>query len=152
MQQNSDPLNGTIQISDKFDIAAAPGDINATPVFAAIGSEYTLSFTNLEKVEKFTSFRYDTLGMTSDRYLSNTYRISRDGNSWSDWMPLNRNIESFPLIDSKDPLYPARPKYVFRAGCSAQSLLLPCSFSGKLLNLCDAAEAIQSNRMNVLLW
>ena len=144
MQQNSDPLNGTIQISDKFDIAAPSGDFNATPIFAAIGSEYILSFANLEKVEKFTSFRYDTLGMTSDRYLNSNYRISRDGNNWSDWITLNRNIESFPLIDSKDPLY-IDIKWT-RAGTSniGTIRLLEYSIEGELeRDVADDGSAIQ---------
>ena len=98
MKKNSDLLNGTIQIFDKFDITASNGDTTETPTFTTIGSEYILSFTSLEKVLNFKTFRYDTLGMTSNRYLENSYRISRDGNSWTEWMPLNRNIDNFPLI------------------------------------------------------
>ena len=132
MQQNSDLLNGTIQISDKFDITAATGSVSATPFFPAIGSEYILSFANLESVSKLTKFQYDTLGMTSTRYLNNFYRISRDGNLWSQWIVLNRNIESFPLIDSKDPLY-VDIKWV-RAGTSniGTIRLLEYSIEGEL--------------------
>jgi len=105
MEKNSDLLNGTIQIFDKFDITASNGDTTETPTFTTIGSEYILSFTSLEKVLNFKTFRYDTLGMTSNRYLENSYRISRDGNSWTEWMPLNRNIDNFPLIDPNDLLF-----------------------------------------------
>jgi hypothetical protein len=106
MQQNSDLLNGTIQIFDKFDIGATQsGDYNFTPTFTSIGSEYILTFDNLEKVIKFDKFQYDTLGMTSTRFLNNFYRISRDKSNWTEWFPLNRNIDNFPTIDSNDPLY-----------------------------------------------
>ena len=105
MQQNSDLLNGTINISDKFDISAPAGDYNATPNFPTIGSEYALSFTELERVKEFNVFQYDTLGMTSTRFLNTSYRISRDNKSWSEWLPLNRNFENFPIVDTKDLLY-----------------------------------------------
>ena len=105
MQQNSDLLNGTINISDKFDISATAGDYNATPTFPTIGSEYVLSFTELERVKEFNVFQYDTLGMTSTRFLNSFYRISRDSKSWSEWLPLNRNFENFPIVDTKDLLY-----------------------------------------------
>ena len=105
MEQNSDLLNGTIQILDRFDISAALGDPTATPLFTSIGSEYVLSFTNLERVIKFTSFQYDTLGMTSNRYLDNFYRISRNGNTWTEWITLDRYFSDFPVIDSKDTLF-----------------------------------------------
>lgn len=106
MQQNSDLINGTIKIFDKFDISATQsGDFNFTPAFTSIGSEYALSFTELERVKAFHRFQYDTLGMTSTRYLDNFYRISRDGKSWSEWMSLDRNFSGFPIIDTKDLLY-----------------------------------------------
>ena len=106
MQQNSDLLNGTIKIFDKFDISATQsGDFNFTPTFPSIGSEYTLSFTELERVKAFYKFQYDTLGMTNTRYLDNFYRISRDGKSWSEWMTLDRHFSGFPIIDTKDHLY-----------------------------------------------
>jgi hypothetical protein len=105
MQQKSDLINGKIQIFDKFDIGVSTGDYNATPIFSSIGSEYVLSFIDLEKVKSFVKFQYDTLGMTSNRFLNNFYRISRDNKSWSEWLPLNKNIDNFPVIDSKDKLY-----------------------------------------------
>jgi hypothetical protein len=105
MEQKSDLINGKIQIFDKFDIGVAAGDYNATPIFSSIGSEYVLSFIDLEKVKSFVKFQYDTLGMTSNRFLNNFYRISRDNKSWSEWLPLNKDIDNFPVIDSKDKLY-----------------------------------------------
>jgi len=118
MQQRSNLLNGTIQIFDKFDIGATQsGDFNFTPTFPSIGSEYILTFDNLSNVIKFEKFQYDTLGMTSERFLNNFYRISRDKSNWSAWLPLNRNIENFPVIDPNDTLY-LDIKWV-RAGTSA---------------------------------
>ena len=105
MQQKSDLINGTIQIFDKFDIGVESNESNATPLLSSIGDEYSLSFIDLERVKSFTKFQYDTLGMTSTRFLNSFYRISRDNKSWSEWFPLNRNIESFPIIDTKDLLY-----------------------------------------------
>jgi hypothetical protein len=33
------------------------------------------------------------------------YRVSRNGNTWSEWLDLQRNITNFPVIDALDPLY-----------------------------------------------
>ena len=105
MHKNSDLTKGTISVSDKFDVSASSGEYNATPAFPSIGSEYVISITDLKMVSKLTAFSYDTLGMTTTRYLTSQYRLSRDGQRWSDWLPLNRNIEDFPAIDPLDPLY-----------------------------------------------
>jgi hypothetical protein len=94
-----DTLNGTIVISDTFDITAATGSVSANPRFDKIGDEYILTFPNLRKVECFTRFGYDTLGMTSNRYLTTHYRVSRDGNAYSEWFNLPRNISDFPSVD-----------------------------------------------------
>ncbi len=108
---------GIINISDQFDVNAATYSVEATPYFNSIGSEYSLSFINLQNVKSFTTFTYDTLGLTDTRFLKNYYRISRDGIAWTEWLDLKRNIDNFPLIDTKDPLY-LDIKWV-RAGTSA---------------------------------
>jgi hypothetical protein len=105
MQQIYDLQNGTIIISDKFDINAPTYSVDFTPYFNNIGSEYILSFTNLQKVEKITKFTYYTLGTTNNRYLKSYYRISRDDIAWTDWMELKSSVDNFPIIDPKDPLY-----------------------------------------------
>ena len=105
MQQNSDLTTGKLEIFDRFDISASSGEYNATPTFPSAGSEYVISILGLERVEKLKTFRYDTLGMTTARYLNNFYRISRDGERWSDWLQLNRDFDNFPIIDPLDPLY-----------------------------------------------
>ena len=96
---------GIISISDKFDLGAATSSISATPIFTSVGSEYTISFVNLQNVKKFTKFKYDTLGLTDGRFLRNYYRVSRDGNVWTEWLDLKRNIDNFPIVDPLDPLY-----------------------------------------------
>jgi hypothetical protein len=97
--------NGSLLISDKFDINALITDVDATPYFNTIGSEYIISFLDLKNVNQLTNFKYDTLGLTDTRFLRNYYRISRDGDSWTDWLDLKRNIDNFPIVDSRDPLY-----------------------------------------------
>jgi len=101
----SDLQNGTINISQKFDIYAATASVDATPNFTSVGSEYIISFVNLQNVKKFTKFQYDTLGLTDGRFLRNYYRVSRDGNNWTEWLDLKRNIDNFPIVDSLDPLF-----------------------------------------------
>lgn len=105
MDINIDNENGTIIISDSFDTLVATQSINATPVFNLPGEEYILSFTNLQKVKKFTKFTYDSLGLNDERYLLQYYRISYNSNDWSEWLDLNKDIDNFPDIDSLDPLW-----------------------------------------------
>jgi quercetin dioxygenase-like cupin family protein len=105
MQQIFNTQDGTLLISDKFDINAPTYSVDFTPYFNNVGSEYTLSFTNLQGVKKITKFTYDTLGSTDNRYLKTYYRISRDEIAWTDWMELKSSVDNFPTIDPKDPLY-----------------------------------------------
>lgn len=106
MQQIVSSLeNGTITISDKFSVTAATASVDATPQFTSIGSEYIISFVNLENIKRFTKFSYDTLGLTDGRFLRNYYRISRDGTNWTSWLDLKKNIDNFPQVDPLDPLY-----------------------------------------------
>ncbi len=105
MNISTDIINGTLLISDKFDIGAATSSASATPQFLQPESEYILSFPEIRNVKKLTRFTYDTLGLTDNRYLLQYYRISRDGSRWTDWLDLKRNIDNFPLIDVKDPFY-----------------------------------------------
>jgi hypothetical protein len=133
MQQIVSSLeNGTISLSDKFDIDAQINSVDATPYFNSIGSEYTISFLNLQDVKELTTFKYDTLGMTDTRFLKNYYRISRDNVSWTEWYDLKRAIDNFPIIDTKDPLY-LDIKWV-RAGSSAVGAIriLEYSIGGKI--------------------
>lgn len=96
---NIDALNGTIVISETFDIGAEVGTVLATPRFAKPGDEYILTFPDLAGVECFEKFFYDTLGQTEVRYLETSYRISPDGNAYSEWFPLNHKITDFKSVD-----------------------------------------------------
>ena len=69
-----DTTKGTITISDSFSISAT-GDL-AAPQFNNVDDEYIVTFTDLEGVEKFSTFAYDYTGKTSDRYLTTQYRIT----------------------------------------------------------------------------
>ena len=141
MQQIVSSLeNGTISLSDKFDIDAQINSVDATPYFNSIGSEYTISFLNLQNVSQLTTFKYDTLGMTDTRFLKNYYRISRDNVAWTEWYDLKRAIDNFPTIDTKDPLY-LDIKWV-RSGSSAVGAIriLEYSIGGKVeRNLVETA-------------
>ena len=97
--------NGTLLISDKFDVNSLPNEVDATPYLNTIGSEYIISFVNLQNVKEITNFKYDTLGLTDTRFLKNYYRISRDGNAWTEWLDLKKVVDNFPVIDTKDPFY-----------------------------------------------
>ena len=96
---NIDSLNGTIVISDTFDLTAATGSVSYPPTFDKIGDEYVLTFTDLRNVECMNTFFYDTIGLTKTRYLDTFYRVSKDGNAFSSWFPLNRFIKDFPSFD-----------------------------------------------------
>ncbi len=50
---DSNKLTGIIKISDSYTPDTAP-------VFSNIGEQYTMSFIELEDVQKFTSFKYST--------------------------------------------------------------------------------------------
>ena len=76
---------GEINISEKYNIEAIPPAIDATPLFSTIGQERIVSFIQLERVEKFTDFHVETIGILQTRYLEVSYRISRNGTSWSNF-------------------------------------------------------------------
>jgi hypothetical protein len=100
----TDNLNGTISISYKFSITSATSSVDFAPIFSNIGDQYTISITDLQNVKLFNLFLYDTLGMTDNRFLSQEYRISRNGIQWTEWLDLKRNIDNFPVVDPKDKL------------------------------------------------
>lgn len=100
----NNPDTGKIIISDNYDVLAPIGSEDATPYLNNIDDEYIINISNIQNVLKFTKFSYDTLGLNSERYLFQYYRISKNGTSWSDWLDLNANIDNFPKIDPKDDL------------------------------------------------
>jgi hypothetical protein len=97
-------LDGTINIQDIYDIDAI-SPLESTPYFNSVGDDFILSFINLEGVSSFSSFTYSTTGETENRYLTASYRISRDSNMWSSWYELLPDIQNFPVIDSMDRLF-----------------------------------------------
>ena len=93
-----------IQISDEFSVTSATPSI-ASPTFSTIGQQVIFSFIALENISKLTKFTYDTLGSTDTRFLTTTYRLSRDNYSWTPWMSLDSIFSNYPNLDSKDDLY-----------------------------------------------
>jgi hypothetical protein len=94
----TDEALGTIKVSDKYELSTAPE-------FDVIGDKYIVSLVHLQLVEKFKSFNYNTYGTSLTRYLETYYRVSRDTNAWTEWLPLNESITNFPPYDPKDPMY-----------------------------------------------
>ena len=105
MNISSDIILGKLVISDKFDPTVGAQAANACPSFSNIGDEYILSFPEIQNVKTLTRFYYDTIGLTDARYLLNYYRVSRDGQNWTDWLDLTLKVTNFPIIDTLDPFY-----------------------------------------------
>jgi hypothetical protein len=95
----------TVNVSDQYDVSLPLNDPLATPQFPTIDSEYTIAIYNLEGVEKMTSFTFETLGSLQSKYLTTTYRVSRNTTSWTDWMPLEETIDNFIPFDPKDKMF-----------------------------------------------
>ena len=107
----SDILNdfssGIITISDTYDLSLPLGDPNSTPIIGtqSPNNELIVSFIELEKVRKFDSFTYSSEGELETRYLDTFYRISRNGNQFTDWFELNQTIDNFPPFDPLDKMW-----------------------------------------------
>lgn len=103
----NDFSSGIITISDSYDINAATGSIDSTPIIGTVSPnvEYIVSFIELEKVKNFESFTYSSEGELQTRYLDTYYRISRNGNTYTDWLVLNENITNFPPFDPLDKMW-----------------------------------------------
>ena len=96
---------GTIVISDQYNLGSTGSAIDSPLVFNQIGDEHYLSFINLERVQKFTEFDYEALGVTDTRFLKNYYRVSRNGNTWTEWLELNSQITNFIPFDPLNKMY-----------------------------------------------
>jgi len=105
MEIISNNTDGTIKLHQKFDINKQDYEIDATPTFSNIGSDFIVSFIKLKNISKFTKFRHVLLNVNEYRYIKNYYRISRNGNDWTEWLILNEDIINFPTVDTKDDLY-----------------------------------------------
>lgn len=97
--------DGFFVISDSFDANLPLNDVNATPQLINVGDEYVMSFPDLQNIKKIVKFSYDSLNLSPSRYLLQKYRISRDATAWSEWLDLNRFVDNFPIVDTKDPLF-----------------------------------------------
>lgn len=104
--------NNGVQLGDScridninITVDCAYQNLNAPPIFDTPGQEFVLSFPEQQFVKNLKSFHYDTLGLNTERFLIPYYRISRDGNAWTEWLNLTKYFENFPKIDSLDPFY-----------------------------------------------
>ena len=79
---------GIINISQSYNISATQSEADATPYLEIVDQEYIVSFIQLEKVKKFTKFSYVASDILETRYLDTYYRISRNGNTWTNWLTL----------------------------------------------------------------
>lgn len=118
---------GEIIIDELYDVSATQSEINATPYFYNVGDEYIISFIQLERVKEFNTFEFETIGTIQTRFLEPTYRISRNGNSWSEFLPFDEinsyqttlatnsttytitkaefNMDNFPPFDPLDKMW-----------------------------------------------
>ena len=113
---------GQIKISEEYNLDSLPSDIDATPYFSAIGQEWAVSFIQLERVKKFTQFEIQTIGTLQTRYLEVSYRVSRNGSSWTNFFLFDESsstqitgsysitktqytLPDFPPFDPLDPMY-----------------------------------------------
>lgn len=102
---------GTIKITQSYNIDALPSDSDATPYLNQVDEELIVSFIELDRVTKFTKFSYSANGLLQSRYIDTSYRISRNGNTWTDWFTLTQNgfteteIDNFPPFDPLDQMW-----------------------------------------------
>jgi hypothetical protein len=82
---------GIINIIQSYNVSATQSDADATPYFESVDQEYIISFIQLEKVKKFTKFTFNAASILDSRYLDTYYRISRNGNTWTNWLELIPN-------------------------------------------------------------
>lgn len=88
---------GLITISDSYNISLTQSSPDSTPEFLEISSEIVLSFIKIEKVINFSKLNFNTIGTTKTRFLTPYFRISRNGNSWTDFYELK-------YIDEEDSI------------------------------------------------
>jgi hypothetical protein len=141
-----DSTKGTIIISDSFSISET-GDL-APPSFNNIDDEYIVTFTDLNGVEKFSTFAYDYTGKTSDRYLTTQYRISRDFKKWTEWYDLPLNIKEFPPVNSSDTMY-FDLKFIRKGSSTIGTIkLLDYTLNGSIVRNLETGGTIQLSTTN----
>jgi len=91
----TDFTTGYLEISDVY-AATASGLTDSYLIFNDTVTAHSIYVTNVSGVEKLKTFNYNSTGETSTRYLTTTYRISRDGVKWTTYLPLNKSIDNFP--------------------------------------------------------
>jgi len=137
--------SGLIKISEKFD------DL---PKFNSPGDEYIVDIESNDKVVKFKTFLYDSIGLSEERYLLQYYRVSRNGNKWSAWLDLNKDITNFPVIDPLDPFY-MQIKWIRSGNSNIGSIeLLEYEINGLILrnddNLSDRPIIIRGGDLKII--
>jgi hypothetical protein len=140
MSQISDFNIGIITITQSYNIYSTQSQVDATPYFFNINDEYIISYIELERVEKFTNFSYSASDILSTRYLETYYRISRNGNSWTQWLTLEEEILNFPPFDPLDKMW-IDIKFV-RSGSKIDGSIRLVSFELKGNLLQDENEGI----------
>lgn len=98
-----DNEKGTIKLTDSWLISATGS--SASPQFSNIGDEFSYTFVDIESIDTLKSFTYSYTNGAENRYLTASYRISRNMDNWSDWLPLNTTINNFPPFTSTDTMY-----------------------------------------------
>jgi len=138
---SQDNTTGFITISDQY--------TTNPPQFLNVGDTYAMSFINLENVQSFKSFTYSVSGDMETRYLTTTYRVSRDSNNWTPWLELDTNITNFPLFSSKNTMF-IDIKWE-RAGDSTIGVIELLSYNLKGVvdrNLVDGTSTVLLNSTN----
>jgi hypothetical protein len=98
-----DNENGTVKLTDSWLISATGS--SASPQFSNIGDVFSYTFVDINNIDRLKSFTYSYTNGAENRYLTASYRISRNMNNWGDWLPLNTNITNFPPFTSTDTMY-----------------------------------------------
>ena len=101
IQITNDYSIGKIYITQSYNISASQSDPDATPYLNSIDDEYTVSYIQLEKIKKITKFSYIASDILDSRYLDTYYRLSRNGNSWSEWATLIDNSDEDKYFEFK---------------------------------------------------
>jgi hypothetical protein len=150
-QITNDFTLGTITITQSYNISSGASASDATPYFYKPDDEYIISFIQLEKVESFESFSYVASGILDSRYLETQYRVSRNGNNWTNWLELTPQITNFPPFDPLDQMY-IDIKFI-RMGTKQDGEIRLISFelNGKLLqDTSNENIIIQSGKQGII--
>lgn len=95
-----DDSTGLINISESFSLTSSYGTY-----FTQSGQQYTQYIYDLSNVLKFNSFTYSTSGGSENRYLDTQYRVSRNGDNFTDWLDLTQNITNFPPFNPSNQMF-----------------------------------------------